>query len=93
MQFSTIDPGPIFLTLKLAGFRVVLLLLLVATLDTKVADHEPEFDLTRLQFMDHQLHVLQHSAEVGQLIRLHIHSNDVSAMTSAPDNQTSDLSQ
>jgi len=48
MQFSTIDPGPIFLTLKLAGFRVVLLLLLVATLDTKVADHEPEFGLTRL---------------------------------------------
>lgn len=62
-----------------------------AILDTKVAAHEPEFGLTRLQFMNHQLHVPQQSAEVGQPIRLHIHSNDVSIGTSAPNNQTSVL--
>lgn len=62
-----------------------------AVLDTIVAEHEPEFGLTRLQFMDHQLHVPQQSAEAGQSVRLHIHSNDVSIVTSPPNNQTSVL--
>ena len=62
-----------------------------AVLDTTVADHEPEFGLTRLQFMGHQLYVPRQLAEVGQAIRLHIHSNDVSVVTSQPNNQTSVL--
>ncbi|GJL79667.1 MAG: molybdenum import ATP-binding protein ModC [Nitrospinaceae bacterium] len=62
-----------------------------AVLDTQVAAHEPEFGLTRLQFLHHQLHVPEQSAEVGQTVRLHIHSNDVSVVTSTPNNQTSVL--
>jgi len=65
--------------------------ILGAIFDTKVIAHEPEFGLTRVQFMDHQLHVPQQEAKVGQSIRLHIHSNDVSIVTSPPDIRTSVL--
>ena len=41
--------------------------------------------------MDQQLHVPRLEAKVGQSIRLHIHSNDVSIVTSPPDKQTSVL--
>lgn len=62
-----------------------------AILDTKVAAHEPEFGLTRLQFVNRQLYVPKLSAKEGQPIRILIHSNDVSVATSVPNNQTSVL--
>ena len=62
-----------------------------AVLDTKVLAHEPEYGLTRLQFMNHQLHVPKLSADVGQPVRVHIHANDVSVVTSEPDDRTSVL--
>jgi molybdate transport system ATP-binding protein len=62
-----------------------------AVLDTTVAGHEPEFGLTRLRFKDRELYVPRQLAEVGQPVRLHIHSNDVSVVTSPPNNQTSVL--
>jgi len=62
-----------------------------AVLDTKVAGHDAEFGLTRLQFMNHRLYVPRQSVEVGQSVRLHIHSNDVSVVTAPPNNQTSVL--
>ena len=65
--------------------------ILGAIFDTQVIQHEPEFGLTRVQFMDHQLHVPRQAVEVGQSIRLHVHSNDVSIVTSPPDIKTSVL--
>jgi len=65
--------------------------ILGAIFDTTVIEHEPEFGLTRVQFMDHQLHVPKQEAKIGQSIRLHIHSNDVSIVTSPPDIRTSVL--
>jgi molybdate transport system ATP-binding protein len=65
--------------------------ILGAIFDTKVIQHESEFGLTRVGFMDHQLHIPKQEVEVGQAIRLHIHSNDVSIVTSPPDIRTSVL--
>jgi molybdate transport system ATP-binding protein len=65
--------------------------ILGAIFDTKVIAHEPEFGLTRVQFMDHQLHVPKLEAPPGQSVRLHIHSNDVSIVTSPPNIRTSVL--
>jgi len=65
--------------------------ILGAIFDTRVIAHEPEFGLTRVQFMDHQLHVPRQEAKVGQSLRLHIHSSDVSIVTSPPDIRTSVL--
>ncbi len=65
--------------------------ILGAIFDTRVIQHEPEFGLTRVQFMGHQLHVPGQEAKIGQSIRLHIHSNDVSIVTSPPDSRTSVL--
>jgi molybdate transport system ATP-binding protein len=65
--------------------------ILGAIFDTKVIQHEPEFGLTRVRFMDHQLHVPRQAIEVGQPIRLHVHSNDVSIVTSPSDIKTSVL--
>jgi len=65
--------------------------ILGAIFDTRVIAHEPDFGLTRVQFMDHQLHVPQQAIEVGQSIRIHIHSNDVSLVTSPSDIRTSVL--
>lgn len=65
--------------------------ILGAIFDTTVVEHEPEFGLTRVRFMDHQLHVPRLEAKIGQSIRLHIHSNDVSIVTSPPDIRTSVL--
>lgn len=65
--------------------------ILGAIFDTQVIAHEPEFGLTRVQFMGHQLHVPKQEIEVGQSIRLHIHSNDVSIVTSPADIRTSVL--
>ena len=65
--------------------------LMGAVFDATVDGHEPEFGLTRLRFRNHQLHVPHQEAEPGQPIRLHIHSNDVSIVTSPPDDRTSVL--
>jgi molybdate transport system ATP-binding protein len=65
--------------------------ILGAIFDTQVIAHEPEFGLTRVKFMGHQLHVPKQEIEVGQSIRLHIHSNDVSIVTSPSDIRTSVL--
>ncbi len=65
--------------------------ILGAIFDARVIAHEPEFGLTRVQFMEYQLHVPRQAAEVGQSIRLHIHSNDVSVVASPSDIRTSVL--
>ncbi|VAX32959.1 Molybdenum ABC transporter ATP-binding protein ModC [hydrothermal vent metagenome] len=65
--------------------------ILGAIFDTKVVAHEPEFGLTRVRFMDHQLLVPRLAASPGQSVRLHIHSNDVSIVTSPPNIRTSVL--
>jgi molybdate transport system ATP-binding protein len=64
--------------------------LIGAVIDTLVADHEPQFGLTRLEFNDQTLYVSLQSLNVGETLRVHILSSDVtlvmnpsSAVTSA----------
>jgi molybdate transport system ATP-binding protein len=89
---KVVADGPakkVFSELDLRG--IITSEILGAIFDTKVIAHEPEFGLTRVQFLDHQLHVPRQVAEVGQSIRLHIHSSDVSIVTSLSDIRTSVL--
>ncbi len=91
-QGQVVANGPVETVFSQLGLRGQIdPTLMGAVFDTTVEDHEPEFGLTRLRFMDHLLHVPKQEAEVGRPIRIHIHSNDVSIATSSPNNQTSVL--
>ncbi|MFQ5449502.1 MAG: molybdenum ABC transporter ATP-binding protein [Nitrospinaceae bacterium] len=65
--------------------------LIGAVLDTTVEKHDPEFGLTTLTFKNHRLHVPRQDAAIGQSLRIHIHSRDVSIVLSPPHNETSVL--
>lgn len=62
-----------------------------AVLETSVAEHDDEFGLTKLDFMGQVLHVPRQSIPVGQSLRVHIHSKDVSLSTVPPTGVTSVL--
>ena len=62
-----------------------------AVLETSVAEHDEEFGLTKLDFMGQVLHVPRQHIPVGQSLRVHIHSNDVSLSTVPPSGVTSVL--
>lgn len=62
-----------------------------AVLDTIVAGHEPEFDLTRVEFMGTSLYVPRQDVLRGAPLRLHILAKDVSIVTGIPHAQTSVL--
>ncbi len=49
-----------------------------AVLDTRVASHEPQYGLTRLEFNGQFLFVSLQSTPVGETVRIHILSSDVS---------------
>lgn len=49
-----------------------------AILDARVAAHDAEYGLTQLEFNGHSLFVPLQSVAVGNLVRVHILSNDVS---------------
>lgn len=62
-----------------------------AVLETLVLEHDEEFGLTRLDFMGQVLHVPRQNMSVGQNLRVHIHSRDVSLSTESPSGATSVL--
>lgn len=51
---------------------------IAALLDARVASHEPQYGLTRLEFNGQYLFVPLQSVAVGQTVRVHILSSDVS---------------
>jgi molybdate transport system ATP-binding protein len=65
--------------------------LIGAVLDTVVAAHELEFGLTRLEFYGHVLYVPIQAIDVGEPLRVHILSSDVSLSLGLSDHPTSAL--
>jgi|CXWL01.1.fsa_nt_gi molybdate transport system ATP-binding protein len=62
-----------------------------AVLDARVFGHDPEYGLTQLAFMEQSLFVPLQSATVGQAVRVHILSSDVSLVVGRTNFQTSVL--
>ena len=62
-----------------------------AVLETLVLEHDEGFGLTKLDFMGQILHVPRQNIPVGQSLRVHIHSRDVSLSTASPEGATSVL--
>ena len=62
-----------------------------AVLDTTVLEHDTDFGITRLDFMGQQLSVPIQDIATGQVLRVHIHSKDVSLATQPPEGLTSVL--
>jgi molybdate transport system ATP-binding protein len=62
-----------------------------AVLDARVFGHDPEYGLTQLAFMEQSLFVPLQSATVGQAVRVHILSSDVSLVVGRTDSPTSVL--
>lgn len=65
--------------------------LIGAVLDARVAEHEPEYGLTRLDFMGQPLYIPRQDAVPGQTVRLHVLSQDVSLALDPPNFRTSAL--
>ncbi|MDT7041468.1 molybdenum ABC transporter ATP-binding protein [Candidatus Nitronereus thalassa] len=55
-----------------------------AILETRVAEHEPEFGLTRVEFFGRSLFIPKQEMAVGSLLRVQIHARDVSVVVGAP---------
>lgn len=62
-----------------------------AVLDTHVANHEPEYGLTRLEFKGQFLFVALQMVSIGEAVRVHIFSSDVSLVVGRTDSPTSIL--
>jgi len=55
-----------------------------AILETRIADHEPEFGLTRVEFEGRSLFIPKQELPVGVPLRVQIHARDVSLVVGAP---------
>ena len=62
-----------------------------AVLDTTVLEHDTDYGITRLDFMGQELSVPIQNISPGQVLRVHIHSKDVSLATQPPEGLTSVL--
>ncbi|MBH0177575.1 MAG: molybdenum ABC transporter ATP-binding protein [Nitrospira sp.] len=62
-----------------------------AVLDAQVAGHDPQYGLTQLAFNEHTLFVPLRSVDIGQSVRVHILSNDVSLVVGRITSPTSVL--
>ena len=62
-----------------------------AVLDTTVLEHDTDYGITRLDFMGQELSVPIQDISPGQVLRVHIHSKDVSLATQPPEGLTSVL--
>lgn len=62
-----------------------------AILDARVIRHDPPYGLTQLEFKSHSLFVPLQAVAVGQTVRVHIFSNDVSLVLGKTDVPTSIL--
>jgi molybdate transport system ATP-binding protein len=65
--------------------------LIGAVIDTIVAGHEHEFGLTRLEFNGQTLYIPLQPMEIGEPLRVHVLSSDVSVSTGSPIPHTSAL--
>lgn len=55
-----------------------------AVVETRVAGHEPEYDLTRLALNDQTLYVPRQTLAIGTPLRVHVHSRDVAVGLGPP---------
>ncbi len=55
-----------------------------AILETRIAAHEPEFGLTRVEFAGRSLFIPQQALPIGAPLRVQIHARDVSVVVGAP---------
>ena len=55
-----------------------------AVLDTRIASHEPEFGLTRVEFAGRSLFIPQQKLGIDAPLRVQIHARDVSIIVGAP---------
>ncbi len=55
-----------------------------AILETKIASHEPEFGLTRVEFAGRSLFIPKQDMAIGSPLRVQIHARDVSLVVGAP---------
>lgn len=62
-----------------------------AVLETTVADHEPQFGLTRVEFAGRSLFIPQQALPVGTSLRVQILARDVSLVVGVPAAQSSVL--
>lgn len=62
-----------------------------AVLDTQIVGHEPQYGLTQLDFSGQRLFVPLQSSAIGQSVRVHILSSDVSLVIGKSDAPTSVL--
>ena len=62
-----------------------------AVIDAQVAAHEPEFDLTCLEFHGRRLYVPRQPLNIGDVVRVHILSRNVSVALAPPQGPTSVL--
>jgi molybdate transport system ATP-binding protein len=62
-----------------------------AVLDARVASHEPQYGLTQLEFMGQSLFVPQQPVAIGQSVRAHVFSSDVSLVVGQSNAPTSVL--
>lgn len=62
-----------------------------AVLDTQIIGHEPQYGLTQLDFSGQRLFVPLQSSAIGQSVRVHILSSDVSLVIGKSDAPTSVL--
>ena len=62
-----------------------------AVIDTRVAEHDEEYGLTKLQFSDGRLSVPHQDRSIGDSVRVQILAKDVSIVSSQPTFQSSVL--
>jgi molybdate transport system ATP-binding protein len=62
-----------------------------AVLDTQIVGHEPQYGLSQLEFAGHHLFVPLQSSAIGQSVRVHILSSDISLVIGKSDAPTSVL--
>jgi molybdate transport system ATP-binding protein len=55
-----------------------------AILETRIAEHEPEFGLTRVEFEGRSLFIPKQEMAIGASLRVQIHARDVSLVVGAP---------
>ena len=62
-----------------------------AVLDTRVANHDRDYGLTRLEFKGQSMFVTLQPVTIGESVRVHILSNDISLVLGPTDSPTSVL--
>ncbi len=83
--------GPIHEIFSRLGLHEYLGELTGAVIEARVTAHEPEFDLTCLEFHGRRLYVPHHALNIGDAVRVHVLSRNVSLSLAPPQVPTSVL--